>query len=125
MMAVLEDALKIIRDDYGEEVGLSHLPANDPLVYKTLQKADTVGMFQIESRAQMACLPRLHPICFYDLVVQVAIIRPGPIVGQMVNPYLKRRRDASLSIVYIHRLSRCSRELWACRFFRNNCCASP
>jgi error-prone DNA polymerase len=92
MMAVLEDSLKIIRDDYGEEVDLSRLPANDEVVYKTLQKADTVGMFQIESRAQMACLPRLHPVCFYDIVVQVAIIRPGPIVGQMVNPYLKRRQ---------------------------------
>jgi error-prone DNA polymerase len=92
MMAVLEDSLKIIRDDYGEEVDLSRLPTDDELVYKTLQKADTVGMFQIESRAQMACLPRLHPVCFYDIVVQVAIIRPGPIVGQMVNPYLKRRQ---------------------------------
>jgi error-prone DNA polymerase len=92
MMAVLEDSLKIIHDDYGEEVDLSRLPADDELVYKTLQKADTVGMFQIESRAQMACLPRLHPVCFYDIVVQVAIIRPGPIVGQMVNPYLKRRQ---------------------------------
>jgi error-prone DNA polymerase len=92
MMAVLEDSLKIIRKDYGEEVDLGHLPANDPLVYEALQKADTVGMFQIESRAQMSCLPRLHPTCFYDIVVQVAIIRPGPIVGQMVNPYLKRRR---------------------------------
>src|ERR1700732_32240 len=92
MMAVLEDSLKIIRDDYGEEVDLSRLPANDELVYETLQKADTVGMFQIESRAQMACLPRLLPKCFYDIVVQVAIIRPGPIVGQMVNPYLKRRQ---------------------------------
>ena len=60
--------------------------------YKTLQKADTVGMFQIESRAQMACLPRLQPKCFYDIVVQVAIIRPGPIVGKMVHPYLKRRQ---------------------------------
>ena len=92
MMAVLEDSLKIIRKDYGEEIDLGHLPANDPLVYEALQKADTVGMFQIESRAQMSCLPRLHPTCFYDIVVQVAIIRPGPIVGQMVNPYLKRRR---------------------------------
>jgi error-prone DNA polymerase len=92
MMAVLEDSLKIIRENYGQEVDLGHLPANDPVVYGTLQKADTVGMFQIESRAQMACLPRLHPTCFYDIVVQVAIIRPGPIVGQMVNPYLKRRR---------------------------------
>jgi error-prone DNA polymerase len=92
MMAVLEDTLKIIHDEYGEEVDLSRLPANDEVVYKTLQRADTVGMFQIESRAQMACLPRLKPTCFYDIVVQVAIIRPGPIVGQMVNPYLKRRQ---------------------------------
>jgi error-prone DNA polymerase len=92
MMAVLEDTLKIIRDEHGEEVDLSRLPANDEVVYKTLQRADTVGMFQIESRAQMACLPRLKPTCFYDIVVQVAIIRPGPIVGQMVNPYLKRRQ---------------------------------
>ena len=57
-----------------------------------LQKADTVGMFQVESRAQMSCLPRMRPTKFYDIVVQVAIIRPGPIVGQMVNPYIKRRQ---------------------------------
>jgi error-prone DNA polymerase len=92
MMAVLEDSLKIIREHYGEEVDLGRLPANDPVVYETLRKADTVGMFQIESRAQMACLPRLQPKCFYDIVVQVAIIRPGPIVGKMVHPYLKRRQ---------------------------------
>ena len=92
MMAVLEDSIKIIRQDYAEEVDLAHLPADDPLVYGTLQKADTVGMFQIESRAQMAFLPRLQPKCFYDIVVQVGIIRPGPIVGKMVHPYLKRRQ---------------------------------
>jgi error-prone DNA polymerase len=92
MMAVLEETLQIIRDKHGEEVDLSRLPANDQKVYATLQKADTVGMFQIESRAQMACLPRLQPKCFYDIVVQVAIIRPGPIVGKMVHPYLKRRQ---------------------------------
>jgi error-prone DNA polymerase len=92
MMAVLEDTIQIIRNDYEEEVDLAHLPANDSTVYDTLKAADTVGMFQIESRAQMACLPRLQPKCFYDIVVQVAIIRPGPIVGEMVNPYLKRRQ---------------------------------
>ena len=91
MMAVLEDSLKLIHDHHGEEVNLAHLPPDDPAVYSTLQKADTIGMFQIESRAQMSCLPRLQPKCFYDIVVQVAIIRPGPIVGQMVNPYLRRR----------------------------------
>jgi len=92
MMAVLEDSIALIRSDYGEEVDLGKLPANDPVVYGVLQKADTVGMFQIESRAQMSCLPRLQPKCFYDIVVQVAIIRPGPIVGKMVHPYLRRRQ---------------------------------
>src|SRR6202167_3824129 len=92
MMAVLEESLKIIHDDYGEDIDLGKLPMDDKTVYKTLQKADTVGMFQIESRAQIACLPRLLPKEFYDIVVQVAIIRPGPIVGKMVNPYLKRRQ---------------------------------
>ena len=101
MMAVLEDSLHLIRDNYGEEVDLAHLPADDPEVYSTLRKADTIGMFQIESRAQMACLPRLQPRTFYDIVVQVAIIRPGPIVGQMVNPYLQRRQGRE-TVVYPH-----------------------
>src|SRR6202049_2168894 len=101
MMAVLEDSLKLIRDNYGAEVDLAHLPADDPEVYSTLQKADTIGMFQIESRAQMSCLPRLQPKRFYDLVVQVAIIRPGPIVGQMVNPYLERRQGRQ-DVSYAH-----------------------
>jgi error-prone DNA polymerase len=92
MMAVLEDSLKMIREYHAEEIDLGRLPANDPAVYEALQKADTVGMFQVESRAQMSCLPRLRPKCFYDIVVQVAIIRPGPIVGKMVHPYLKRRQ---------------------------------
>ena len=92
MMAALKDSIELIHDHYKEDVDLAHLPADDPLVYSTLQKADTVGMFQVESRAQMACLPRLKPVKFYDIVVQVAIIRPGPIVGNMVNPFLKRRQ---------------------------------
>jgi error-prone DNA polymerase len=91
MMAVLEETIQIIRDDYQEEVDLAHLPPDDTAVYESLQQADTIGMFQIESRAQMSCLPRLRPQKFYDIVVQVAIIRPGPIVGNMVNPYLERR----------------------------------
>jgi error-prone DNA polymerase len=83
------------------EVDIAHLPPNDPAVYKMLQEADTVGIFQVESRAQMATLPRLRPACFYDIVVEVAIIRPGPIVGQMVHPYLKRRQGAE-PVVYPH-----------------------
>ena len=92
MMAVLEDTIEIVSQSYGETVDLAHLPQPDPTVYECLQKADTVGLFQVESRAQMSCLPRLKPACFYDIVVQVAIIRPGPIVGQMLHPYLKRRQ---------------------------------
>src|ERR1700680_2401074 len=101
MMAALKDSLELIREHYHEEVDLAHLPADDPVVYSTLQKADTVGMFQVESRAQMACLPRLKPKKFYDIVVQVAIIRPGPIVGNMVNPFLKRRQGRE-AVTYPH-----------------------
>ena len=85
MMAVLQDAISLVNID------LAHLPQDDPAVYKMLCDADTIGVFQVESRAQMATLPRLKPKEFYDIVVQVAIIRPGPIVGQMVHPYLNRR----------------------------------
>ncbi|MBV9084911.1 MAG: error-prone DNA polymerase [Acidobacteriaceae bacterium] len=92
MMAVLKDTIQIIHDSYHENVDLAHLPQDDPAVYDCLQKADTIGLFQVESRAQMSCLPRLKPEKFYDIVVQVAIIRPGPIVGQMLHPYLKRRQ---------------------------------
>ncbi len=73
-------------------LGLDNIPAEDPAVYRMIQRGDTVGVFQIESRAQMAMLPRLRPECFYDLVIEVAIVRPGPIQGDMVHPYLKRRQ---------------------------------
>jgi error-prone DNA polymerase len=101
MMAVLKDSIELIRGHYHEEVDLAHLPQDDKQVYSTLQQADTVGMFQVESRAQMSCLPRLRPVRFYDIVVQVAIIRPGPIVGQMVNPFLQRRQGKE-EVTYAH-----------------------
>ena len=101
MMAVIEDSLELIRNHSDEEVDLAHLPEGDPEVSAALQKADTVGMFQIESRAQMSCLPRLRPECFYDIVVQVAIIRPGPIVGKMLHPYLRRRQGLE-PVTYPH-----------------------
>ena len=101
MMAVLADSIQLIRHAWGEEVDLAHLPQDDPSVYEALQQADTIGMFQVESRAQMATLPRLRPRCFYDLVVEVAIIRPGPIVGQMVHPYLRRRQGLE-PVDYMH-----------------------
>ena len=90
MMAALSDTISILSST-GVEVDIAHLPQNDPKTYAQICAADTVGVFQIESRAQMATLPRMKPDHFYDLVVEVAIIRPGPIVGQMVHPYLDRR----------------------------------
>ena len=96
MMAVLQDSLKLVPN-----LDLAHLPPDDPAVYKMLQEADTVGVFQVESRAQMATLPRLKPTHFYDLVVEVALIRPGPIVGQMVHPYLDRRAGRA-PVEYAH-----------------------
>ncbi|HSY01395.1 MAG TPA: error-prone DNA polymerase [Acidobacteriaceae bacterium] len=100
MMAVLKDCLTLIPRHYGEPIDLAQLP-EDPEVYKVVQRADTVGMFQIESRAQMASLPRNYPERFYDLVVQVAIIRPGPIVGRMMHPYMRRRQGRE-AITYPH-----------------------
>ena len=96
MMAALQDALELINrpsshGGSGASLDLAHLPPDDPAVYRMLQTADTIGVFQVESRAQMATLPRLRPERFYDIVVEVALIRPGPIVGQMVHPYLDRR----------------------------------
>jgi error-prone DNA polymerase len=87
--------------DLQPPLDLATIPANDPAVYRMLQEADTIGIFQVESRAQMATLPRLKPTTFYDIVVEVAIIRPGPIVGQMVHPYLKRRQGQE-PVAYPH-----------------------
>src|SRR5213592_843932 len=100
MMSVIQDSLTLVRET-GGSVDLAHLPPDDPAVYRSLQQADTIGVFQVESRAQMATLPRIHPERFYDLVVQVAIIRPGPIVGQMVHPYVRRRRGRE-AVTYPH-----------------------
>jgi len=101
MLAVLEEALPLVREHEGVAVDLAHLPPDDPEVYAMLRRADTIGVFQVESRAQMATLPRMKPRTFYDLVVEVAIIRPGPIVGQMVNPYLERRNGRA-PVTYPH-----------------------
>ena len=92
MMAVMKDCLTLIPNHYGDPVDLAQLPQDDPEVYAVLRRADTVGMFQVESRAQMASIPRNAPTRFYDLVVQVAIIRPGPIVGKTMHPYMRRRQ---------------------------------
>ncbi len=90
MMAVLQDTVTLTAAR-GRPVDLAQLPENDPLTFDLLQRADTIGVFQVESRAQMATLPRMKPKTFYDLVIEVAIIRPGPIAGDLAHPYLRRR----------------------------------
>ncbi|MBC8002811.1 MAG: error-prone DNA polymerase, partial [Opitutaceae bacterium] len=90
MMAVLQDTVTLTQQR-GRPVDLAQLPENDPKSYEMIRQADTIGLFQIESRAQMATLPRMKPTCFYDLVIEVAIIRPGPIQGDLAHPYLRRR----------------------------------
>jgi error-prone DNA polymerase len=101
MLSALEEMVPTIREHEGVHVDLAHLPPDDPPVYRMLQQADTVGVFQVESRAQMASLPRNHPERFYDLVIQVGIIRPGPIAGNMASPYFERRNKRQ-PVVYAH-----------------------
>jgi error-prone DNA polymerase len=91
MLTAIRKSFALIKETYDRELTLANVPKEDPAVYGMIQKADTMGVFQIESRAQMAMLPRLKPREFYDLVIEVAIVRPGPIQGDMVHPYLKRR----------------------------------
>jgi error-prone DNA polymerase len=90
MMSVMQDAFELCRER-GRPLDLAHIPKDDQKTFEIMQRADTIGVFQIESRAQMATLPRMKPKCFYDVVIEVAIIRPGPIQGDMVHPYLARR----------------------------------
>ncbi|MBM4221494.1 MAG: DNA polymerase III subunit alpha, partial [Gammaproteobacteria bacterium] len=91
MLSAIRRSFALIRGYSGRELGLHTVPAEDPAVYAMICRADTMGVFQIESRAQMAMLPRLRPRCYYDLVIEVALVRPGPIQGDMVHPYLRRR----------------------------------
>src|SRR6185437_9845069 len=95
MMSVLQDAIKLTRQT-GRPVDIANIPKDDGKSYKIMRRADTIGLFQIESRAQMATLPRLKPKRFYDLVIEVAIVRPGPIQGKLMHPYLKRRKEVEL-----------------------------
>ncbi|MBL8842566.1 MAG: error-prone DNA polymerase [Planctomycetes bacterium] len=91
MLSAIRRCFALVRAVHGIELTLANVPADDPATWAMIQRADTVGTFQVESRAQMAMLPRLKPRCFYDLVIEVAIVRPGPIQGGMVHPYLRRR----------------------------------
>ncbi len=92
MLTCLAKGFALIKQHYGKEYDLATVPDDDAAVYEMLCRADTIGVFQVESRAQMSMLPRLKPKCFYDLVIEVAIVRPGPIQGDMVHPYLRRRQ---------------------------------
>ena len=94
MLTCIRKCLTLLGAHHGQELTLATVPKEDPAVYDMLCKGDSLGVFQVESRAQMNMLPRLRPRCFYDLVIEVAIVRPGPIQGDMVHPYLKRRRGA-------------------------------
>src|SRR5881392_3044903 len=105
MMSVMQDAFELCRER-GRPLDLAHIPKDDAPTYKMMQDADTIGVFQIESRAQMATLPRMKPKCFYDVVIEVAIIRPGPIQGDMVHPYLARRAKREPVTYFDPRLER-------------------
>ena len=91
MLTCIRKAFDLVKKHYSRELTLANIPQDDPAVYEMVSHADTIGVFQIESRAQQSMLPRLKPKCFYDLVIEVAIVRPGPIQGDMVHPYLRRR----------------------------------
>ncbi|MFD0766023.1 error-prone DNA polymerase [Mucilaginibacter lutimaris] len=96
MLTMIRKAFDLVYQHYGKKLTLANVPQDDPKVYEMICHADTIGVFQIESRAQMSMLPRLKPQCFYDLVIEVAIVRPGPIQGDMVHPYLRRRNGEEL-----------------------------
>ena len=98
---------------------MATIPAEDAPTYDMIQRGDVIGVFQIESRAQMAMLPRLKPARFYDLVIEVAIVRPGPIQGGMVHPYLRRRQGLEPWTIPPTRCGRCSSARWACRCSRS------
>jgi len=97
MLTAIRRCFGLIERHHGRVLSLADIPPDNPATYAMLRRADTVGVFQVESRAQMSVLPRLRPTCFYDLVVQTAIIRPGPIEGGMVNPYLRRRQGKEVA----------------------------
>lgn len=91
MLTCIRKVFDLVEEHYGKTLTLANIPQDDPKVYEMITAADTLGVFQIESRAQMSMLPRMKPTCFYDLVIEVAIVRPGPIQGDMVHPYIRRR----------------------------------
>lgn len=101
MLTMIQEGLKQVKMHRDIDIDLGRLDMGDQAIYEMLRKADTVGLFQVESRAQMSILPKLNPKCFYDIVVSIAIVRPGPIQGNIIHPYLRRRRGEE-EVVYLH-----------------------
>ncbi len=101
MLTVIQEGVRLVKQYRGIDVDIAHLDMTDPAIFEMFQKADTVGIFQVESRAQMNILPRLKPNCFYDIVISIALIRPGPIQGNIVHPYVRRRRGEE-AVTYLH-----------------------
>ncbi|MBX9880110.1 MAG: error-prone DNA polymerase [Candidatus Obscuribacterales bacterium] len=101
MLTMIQEAVKLVKQHRNYDLDLAHLNMSDPNIYKMLQQADTIGVFQLESRAQMNILPRLHPTHFYDIIVSIALVRPGPIQGNIVHPYVRRRRGEE-EVSYLH-----------------------
>ncbi len=122
MLGCMRRAFALLDQAKGKQLDLATIPAEDPATYAIIRKADTMGTFQIELRAQMSMLPRLKPKTFYDLVIEVAIVRAGPIQGDMVHPYI-RRREGKEKVSFRHLLlRRCSARHLACRSSRNRPC---
>ncbi len=125
MLTAIHKCFDLVERHYGPRLTLANIPQADAAVYEMICRADTMGVFQIESRAQMSMLPRLQPRKFYDLVIEVAIVRPGPIQGNMVHPYLRRARGWSRSRFPMTRFARCWKKRWGCRSSRSRPCGWP
>ena len=101
MLTMIQEGLKLVKQHRDIDIDLGQLNMNDPAIYAMLKAADTVGLFQVESRAQMSILPKLNPTCFYDIIVSIALVRPGPIQGNIIHPYLRRKRGEE-PVSYVH-----------------------
>ncbi|HEY9730636.1 MAG TPA: error-prone DNA polymerase [Drouetiella sp.] len=101
MLMMIQEGLKLVKKHRNIDIDLGQLNMNDPNIYDMLRAAETIGLFQVESRAQMSILPKLNPTCFYDIIVSIALVRPGPIQGNIIHPYLRRRRGDE-PVVYLH-----------------------
>ena len=119
MLSCLAGAFQLMQQHYYRRLSLASIPPEDKQTYDMLCRGESVGVFQVESRAQMAMLPRLQPRSFHDLVIQVAIVRPGPIQGDMVHPYLRRRAGLEHVSYPLRRCVLCWSALWAYLYFRN------